>query len=100
LDSRLVVLVAHLLKWRFQPERAGGSWLRTIGEQRQAIGVLLQRNPSLLPTGRMRLLETYERALRFAEKDAMLSRHVLPSQCPFVLDEVLDPAFLPATPER
>ena len=95
-DSRLVVLVAHLLKWRFQPERAGRSWALTIAEQRRSIGVLLQRNPSLVPTAPTRLLETYERACRAAEEDALLIRDALPPQPPFDLDEVLDPAFLPA----
>ena len=35
LESRLGVLMAHLLKWIFQPERRGNSWIATIEEQRQ-----------------------------------------------------------------
>ena len=30
LINRLAVLLAHLLKWRFQPERRGKSWRATI----------------------------------------------------------------------
>ena len=26
LASRMAVLIAHLIKWRYQPERRGGSW--------------------------------------------------------------------------
>ena len=34
LYHRYVVLLAHLLKWRYQPRSAGASWRGTINEQR------------------------------------------------------------------
>jgi len=34
LVSRMAILLAHLLKWQFQPERRGRSWLNTIKNQR------------------------------------------------------------------
>ncbi len=34
LGSRLEVLILHLLKCEFQPERKSSSWVGTIGEQR------------------------------------------------------------------
>ena len=37
LASRMAVLIAHLLKWQFQPEYRGVSWERTIKEQRKAL---------------------------------------------------------------
>ena len=37
LESRLGVLLAHLLKWRYQPDRRGRSWRLTIAEQRRRI---------------------------------------------------------------
>jgi len=40
LVSRLEVLLTHLLKWQFQPERRGRSWSQTIAEQRDRIGRL------------------------------------------------------------
>src|SRR4051794_15904973 len=33
--SRLVVLLAHLLKWDHQPDQRSGSWRGTIREQRR-----------------------------------------------------------------
>lgn len=47
LASRMAVLLAHLLKWQFQPGRHGSSWQRTIKEQRRAIAVALRKTPSL-----------------------------------------------------
>lgn len=47
LASRMAVLLAHLLKWAYQPERRGASWQRTIKEQRRAIAARLRETPSL-----------------------------------------------------
>jgi hypothetical protein len=37
LISRLSILIGHLLKWRYQPERRGASWESTIRTQRNTI---------------------------------------------------------------
>ena len=47
LASRMAVLIAHLLKWQFQPERRGSSWERTIKEQRKSLEFHLKKVPSL-----------------------------------------------------
>lgn len=47
LANRMVVLLAHLLKWQFQPQRRGASWEVTIRTQRNGIARRLQRTPSL-----------------------------------------------------
>lgn len=47
LESRLQILICHLLKWKFQPERRGSSWKATIQEQRRGIKKLLKESPSL-----------------------------------------------------
>jgi ribosomal protein L29 len=47
LASRMAVLLAHLLKWQFQPKRRGASWQRTIKEQRRAIAAHIKETPSL-----------------------------------------------------
>jgi len=47
LASRMSVLLAHLLKWQYQPDRCGSSWQRTIRDQRNAIVRRLRSTPSL-----------------------------------------------------
>ena len=47
LGSRLKVLVMHLLKWQFQPERRSISWRTTINDQRDELEQLLADDPSL-----------------------------------------------------
>ena len=45
LESRLTVLVMHLLKWRYQPAERGGSWDSTIRTERREIQKLLHDSP-------------------------------------------------------
>ena len=46
LANRMVVLIAHLLKWQFQPERQSRSWQLTIRNQRKAISIHLKEVPT------------------------------------------------------
>jgi hypothetical protein len=47
LGRRLTLLLGNLLKWIYQPERHGNSWLATIEGQRLELVDLLEDNPSL-----------------------------------------------------
>ena len=44
---RLKVLVAYLLKWRYQPGFRTPSWRRTIRDQREEIVSIVKGSPSL-----------------------------------------------------
>jgi hypothetical protein len=50
---RLSLLIAHLLKWKAQPERQSRSWELTIRVQRKDLAKLLSENPS--PPGTQQL---------------------------------------------
>ena len=47
IESRLTVLLAHLLKWKYRPGHRCGSWRGTLLEQRRRIARVIQRSPSL-----------------------------------------------------
>ncbi|MFM7886285.1 MAG: DUF29 domain-containing protein, partial [Pseudanabaena sp.] len=47
LESRLMQLIAHLLKWKVQHWQRSNSWRATIRVQRTSINKLLLRNPGL-----------------------------------------------------
>lgn len=95
LESRLAVLIGHLLKWEFQPHLRSNSWQATLDEQRYRIERLLQRNPSL----RVKLPEAYTdawySAVAIAIRDTNLPRTTFPSACPYAVEQVLDPAWTP-----
>lgn len=99
LQSRLEVLLAHLLKWAYQPERRGPSWENTIDEQRARILDLLQKNPSLRRQLDEVIGDAYRYACRSAGDDTGLApkqwKRLFPSACPWSKDQVMDESFLP-----
>ncbi len=50
LAKRMAVLLAHLLKWKFQPAHQCSSWQRVIAEQRKVLAIKLKWAPSLKVT--------------------------------------------------
>jgi hypothetical protein len=92
LESRLEVLIMHLLKWQFQPNLRSRSWQLTIKKQRLRIEKLLTENPSL----KSRLDDTkdkvYPLAVISAEKETGLS--VFSETCPYDFSEIISAEFL------
>ena len=64
LASRLDVLLMHLFKWRYQPERrqSGQSWRSTIRTQRRELRRLLMQNPGLQPLVALTIADSYAEA--------------------------------------
>lgn len=96
LASRMAVLLAHLLKWQYQPERRGASWEKTITAQRKEIRYGLEESPSLAPKmEELRWLDmVWSRAVAQAVNETGLD--CFPEQCPWrVPDEVLADEWLP-----
>ncbi|MBP2230648.1 hypothetical protein J2847_003953 [Azospirillum agricola] len=95
LVSRLTVLLLHLLKWRFQPDRRGNSWRLSVEEQRYRIADHLDDNPSL----KSKLDEAIESAYRLAlievERETGMPRRGLPARCPWSFDQMVDDGFWP-----
>ena len=50
LENRMAVLLAHLLKWQFQPTHRGTSWQKTIKVQRTQVNRRIQKTPSFKHT--------------------------------------------------
>jgi len=95
IQSRLTVLLTHLLKWQVQPAMRSNSWSRTIREQRRQVERLLRESPSLRPFVAETLAEAYGDAREDAAEETGLSETEFPIDCPFTPDEVLSRAFLP-----
>jgi hypothetical protein len=96
--SRLQVVLAHLLKWRMQPDRRSTNWRGTITEQRRKLNMLLGESPSLRPFPGRILSEEYPGACVAAAEETGLPLESFPPACPFTIAQVLDPAFLPGEP--
>ena len=97
LASRMAVLLAHLLKWQFQPERRSNSWSGTIYGQRKAIAAALRKTPSLKTV----LLDVdwlegvWADAVADAIKETGLAWGIFPESCLWPVDQALWQDFLP-----
>jgi hypothetical protein len=67
LQSQLVRLMKHILKWQVQPGFRSRSWQRTIRQARRAIAEIQEDTPSLTDEVIRRL---WDRTLREAHEDA------------------------------
>ena len=94
-NSRVQVLVRHLLKWQLQPEKKSRSWVRTIGSQRNELAQCLEDSPSLRVKIRPNLGHNYQKAVLLAAIETGLPRDRFPAECPFNVEQILDPEFLP-----
>jgi len=87
-ESRLTVLLEHLLKWAHQPERRSRSWHKTIVVQRQELardvagGVLRNHALAVLP-------QAYAEAVERAIVATGLPAETFPPECPYSLDQVM-----------
>jgi hypothetical protein len=86
--SRLVVLLAQMLKWEHQPERRSGVWQATILEQQRELRQLLEsgtlRNHALAV-----LADAYADARKQAAAETGLARGTFPEEPAWDLDAAL-----------
>jgi hypothetical protein len=92
-ESRLTVLLAHVLKWVHQPDQRSKGWRARIIEQRQELslhvarGVLRNHAEAVLP-------QAYLRAIERAMAETELPAESFPETCPYTLAELLSPDLL------
>ncbi|MBK1707034.1 hypothetical protein CKO40_21480 [Halochromatium glycolicum] len=103
LESRLRVLLAHLLKWQFQyaqlserwREFDGRSWRNTIVHQRAELKLLLRKHPSMKRLWTAAVQEAYGDARELAAAESGLPIETFPSSCPYSDEAILDHTFFP-----
>jgi len=95
LESRFIILIAHLLKWQFQPNQQSSSWRGSINEQRLQLSRLLRKTPSLKSELTHAVTEVYRDALELAIDDTGLAASTFPTTCPYSIEQLLDKTFYP-----
>jgi hypothetical protein len=99
LNSRLRVLLIHLLKWQFQSERRSHSWQSTITEQRIQLESVLADSPSLKGWVPDLLEVAYRQARIKAADETQLAIATFPDLCPYDLADVLRSDFWIDSPD-
>ncbi|MBL8551396.1 MAG: DUF29 domain-containing protein [Hyphomonadaceae bacterium] len=95
LSSRYLVLLTHLLKWIYQPDKRSKSWRATIQLQRKQIGDHLKENPGLKSRERKIFASAYAGARIAASGETEQDEEVFPEAAPFTMKQAKDAAWLP-----
>lgn len=95
LENNLIVVLAHLLKWKYQPSHRCGSWRGSIKEHRRRINKTLAKHPGLKPYFREIFVECYPPAKDWATEETNLPDEIFPESCPFTAEESINPDYLP-----
>lgn len=95
LISRLGVLLLHLIKWRFQPERRTRSWRSTIAIQRRRLSEHLKDNPSLKAIVDEAMVQAWGDAVLAAMAETDLDESVFPCESPWTFEAAMEEAFWP-----
>ena len=95
LESNLLILLVHLLKYKYQPQKQSDSWRNSIVEHRRRIIQSFKYSPSLKRHFDLVFDECYVDARQDAKTETQLLLTTFPEVCYFSKEEVLDPNFLP-----
>ncbi len=103
LESRLRVLLAHLLKWQFQHKKLadrwaefdGRSWKNTIISQRDELDILFEKYPSTKRFLLGSIADAYPYARRLAAKETGLVLNTFPARCPYTQEQILKDDYYP-----
>lgn len=93
LRNRLGVLLGHILKWEYQPEKRSKSWRVTIRGQRREIKFLLAKNPSLKSYLDEAIFLGYMQGVDLVVEETPLDDQDLPQVCPYKIDQIFDGSF-------
>lgn len=95
IESNLVVVLLHLLKYKYQPERRTNSWKSSIREHRRRLRKAFSASPSLKGYCEEVFSECYQDGREQAADETELPLNTFPPESPFTLDETLNPNYLP-----
>lgn len=93
LRNRLGVLIGHLLKWDYQPDKRSKSWRVTIQSQRREIEDLLEDNPSLKPYLPEAIAKGHKAGLDLVALETPLDYQDLPATPIYTIEQLLSPDF-------
>ena len=97
LANRMAVLLAHLLKWEFQPALRCTSRESTIRTQRNSIDRRISKTPSLKASlaDPDWWADAWDDAVVDASKETGMAYISFPEICPWSADKVMDRGFFP-----
>lgn len=95
LDHAVSVLVAHLLKWEFDPAGRNDACRALIQSLRVRIATIIIARPNLAPHAGRTLRRRYRTARTIATAATGLKTSAFPDDCPYSAAQALDSDYLP-----
>ena len=89
-ESNLIRVLQHLLKWKYQPQKRSPSWAYTIIEHSRRLNKAFKNSPSLHRHFNDVFDECYDAACQAASVETQLPLVTFPQSCPFSKSDVLD----------
>jgi hypothetical protein len=93
LESALRILLMHMLKWDYQPDRRSSSWEATIAVQRRHALRQLDENPSLKPRWQEAVRKAYADARDSASGETSIDLGEFPPDCPYDWEAITTRSF-------
>ena len=95
LESNLIRVLQHLLKWKYQPQKRTNSWKASITEHSLRLNKAFKKSPSLKSYFEQVFVESYQDARLITAQETGLEINTFPEVCPFDQADVLNPQYLP-----
>ena len=95
LESNLIRVIQHLLKWKYQKQKRSNSWQASITEHSLRLNKAFKKSPSLRRYFEQVLEECYSDARLITSRETGLDLDTFPKDCPFDPVDILDPEYLP-----
>jgi hypothetical protein len=95
LESNLIRVLQHLLKWKYQPQKRTNIWKASITEHSLRLNKAFKKSHSLKAYFEQVFAECYQDTRLITAQETGLDIHVFPDICPFAQVDVLNPQYLP-----
>ena len=93
--SHLRVLLSHLSKWRYQPDRRSVSWRLSIRHARDQIEAIVEDSPSLRRELPEVVSRAYQKARKYAADETGLPLATFPEEMAFSTEQIFNDDYLP-----
>lgn len=94
-ENNVEILLMHLLKYQYQPEKRSNSWKYTIFEHRDRLEKAFRDSPSLKPYSQKIFEQCYSKARQRAAIETGIEIDIFPVESPFTVEQTLNPNYLP-----
>lgn len=95
ISSNLEIILMHLLKYKYQPDRRSNSWRYTLLEHRRRLYKDFKISPSLKRYFLEEFADAYISARKLASVETDIPINNFPAVSPFSPEQVLDEDYLP-----